>query len=180
MMRRFIVWVRDRYLVTVKWRRYSIAQGFHAGRATVMWARNRIEIGQNFYFGAYSQIGCDTRIGENVIFGSYVSLIGRYDHNYRQIGVPVRHADDIRSAHYDWLGLGSKVEIVNDVWIGHRAIILSGVAIGDGCIIAAGSLVTKDTEPYTIYGGVPARKIGKRFETDADLANHLSLLDETI
>lgn len=44
-------------------------------------------------------------------------------------------------------------------WIGARATILPGVTIGDGCVIAAGSVVTKDCEPNTLYGGVPARKI---------------------
>lgn len=56
-----------------------------------------------------------------------------------------------------------KTIIGNDVWIGARAIILSGVKIGDGAIIAAGAVVTKDVEPYTIAGGVPAKPIRKRF-----------------
>lgn len=58
------------------------------------------------------------------------------------------------------------VNIGNDVWIGMNATILSGVTIGDGAIIAAFSIVTKNVEPYTIYGGNPARIIGKRFEND--------------
>lgn len=53
--------------------------------------------------------------------------------------------------------------IGNDVWIGARAMILSGVKIGDGAVIAAGAVVTKDVEPYTIVGGVPAKPIRKRF-----------------
>ena len=53
--------------------------------------------------------------------------------------------------------------IGNDVWIGARATILSGIKIGDGAIIAAGAVVTKDVEPYTIVGGVPAKPIKKRF-----------------
>lgn len=56
-----------------------------------------------------------------------------------------------------------KTIIGNDVWIGARAIILSGVNIGDGAVIAAGAVVTKDVEPYTIVGGVPAKPIRKRF-----------------
>ena len=55
------------------------------------------------------------------------------------------------------------VVIGNDVWIGTRAMILSGVKIGDGAVIAAGAVVTKDVEPYTIVGGVPAKPIRKRF-----------------
>ena len=56
-----------------------------------------------------------------------------------------------------------KTTIGNDVWIGARATILSGIKIGDGAIIAAGAVVTKDVEPYTIVGGVPAKPIKKRF-----------------
>ena len=54
--------------------------------------------------------------------------------------------------------------IGNDVWIGAEAIIMSGINIGDGAVIAAGSVVTKDVEPYTIVGGCPARIIKKRFD----------------
>lgn len=53
--------------------------------------------------------------------------------------------------------------IGNDVWIGHNAVIMPGVKIGDGAIIATNSTVTKDVEPYTIVGGNPAEPIRKRF-----------------
>ncbi len=55
------------------------------------------------------------------------------------------------------------VKIGNDVWIGCHAIIMGGVEIGDGAIIAAGAIVTKDVLPYSIVGGVPAKPIKKRF-----------------
>lgn len=58
------------------------------------------------------------------------------------------------------------VVIGNDVWIGYGAKILAGVKIGDGAIVAAGAVVTKNVEPYSIVGGVPARVIAKRFEDD--------------
>ncbi|GGK55989.1 CatB-related O-acetyltransferase [Rufibacter glacialis] len=51
----------------------------------------------------------------------------------------------------------------NDVWIGHQATIMPGMKIGDGAIIAAHSVVTKDVAPYTIVGGNPAKPIRKRF-----------------
>ena len=56
------------------------------------------------------------------------------------------------------------VEIGNDVWIGANVILLPGVNIGDGAVIAAGAVVTKDVEPYAIVGGVPAKLIKYRFE----------------
>lgn len=55
------------------------------------------------------------------------------------------------------------VEIGNDVWIGEGATILSGVKIGDGAVIAAGALVVKDVEPYSVVGGNPARNVKLRF-----------------
>ena len=54
--------------------------------------------------------------------------------------------------------------IGNDVWIGYEAVIMAGVHIGDGAVIAARAVVTKDVPPYTIVGGTPARKIRMRFE----------------
>ncbi|MEO0469196.1 MAG: CatB-related O-acetyltransferase [Bacteroidota bacterium] len=56
--------------------------------------------------------------------------------------------------------------IGNDVWIGHKAVIMAGVNIGDGAIIGAYSVVTRDVEPYTIVGGNPAMHIRKRFSED--------------
>jgi acetyltransferase-like isoleucine patch superfamily enzyme len=57
------------------------------------------------------------------------------------------------------------VIVGNDVWIGYRSIIMDGVKIGDGAIVAAGAVVTKDVEPYTVVGGVPAKPIKRRFDT---------------
>lgn len=62
----------------------------------------------------------------------------------------------------------------NDVWIGFEAVILSGVTIGDGAIIGARAVVTKDVPPYTIVGGVPAKPIRKRFD-DRTIEKLLSL-----
>ena len=56
--------------------------------------------------------------------------------------------------------------IGNDVWIGYEALILAGVTVGDGAIIAGRAVVTKDVPPYTIVGGVPAKPIRKRFDDD--------------
>ena len=58
------------------------------------------------------------------------------------------------------------IVIGNDVWIGYDAVIMAGVHIGNGAIIAARAVVTKDVPPYTIVGGTPAKEIRKRFEVD--------------
>lgn len=66
----------------------------------------------------------------------------------------------------DELPIKGDTVIGNDVWIGRRATIMPGVRIGDGAIIAAESVVTKDVEPYTIVGGNPAKVIRKRFSPE--------------
>lgn len=64
-----------------------------------------------------------------------------------------------------WDNRGNIV-VGHDVWIGYEAVILAGVHIGDGAIIGARALVTKDVAPYTIVGGVPAHEIRKRFSPE--------------
>ncbi|MFN0030704.1 MAG: CatB-related O-acetyltransferase [Flavobacteriales bacterium] len=67
-----------------------------------------------------------------------------------------------------------RTNIGNDVWIGARAILKTGITVGDGAIIAAGAVVTADVEPYSIVGGVPARHIRFRFD-QADVKKLLEL-----
>ncbi|GAB6180389.1 CatB-related O-acetyltransferase [Desulfotomaculum defluvii] len=69
---------------------------------------------------------------------------------------------DIKDVANAWDNKGDIV-IGNDVWIGYEAIIMAGVTIGDGAIIGARAVVTKDVPPYAIVGGVPAKPIRKRF-----------------
>src|SRR5690349_16340549 len=59
-----------------------------------------------------------------------------------------------------------RVVIGNDVWIGHAVIVMPGVTVGDGAVLAAGAVVTRDVAPYTIVGGVPAKQIRERFSRD--------------
>ncbi len=67
------------------------------------------------------------------------------------------------------------VVIEEDVWVGANVIILKGVTIGRGSVIAAGSIVTKNVEPYSIYAGVPARKIKERF-SEEEISEHEKLM----
>lgn len=66
------------------------------------------------------------------------------------------------------------IVIGNDVWIGYEAVIMAGVTIGDGAVIGTRAVVTKDVEPYTIVGGVPAKPIRKRYP-DTTIARLLEL-----
>ena len=91
---------------------------------------------------------CKISIGENTMIGPNTMII---DHDGHQAWPPEAR----------WTNSGNSKEIIieNDVWIGMNCIILKGVNIGRGSIIAAGSVVTEDVEPNSLYGGNPAKKI---------------------
>lgn len=166
------------YLRHIKWRKFKIGKNLHAGQGVYLWAKNSISVGDNFYIGRYSFIESDAIIGDNVIIANFVALIGKYDHNHQQVGVPTRLASQIRDKDYSWKGVNHKIIIQDDVWIGVGSIILSGVTIGTGSIVAAGSVVTKDVKPYSVYAGNPAKKIRDRFDTEEQLNEHIRLISK--
>ncbi|WP_377161567.1 acyltransferase [Mucilaginibacter terrae] len=168
--------LRNEFLRKVIYRKYQIGSGFYCGIRVRIWARQQVTIGKNFYIGRDSFIESDVIIGDNVIWANRVALVGRYDHHYQQIGVPIRLALQIRDKNYKWLGLNNVTIIEDDVWVGYGTTIMSGVTIKTGSIIAAGSVVTKDVEPFSIYAGVPAKKIKNRFNSIEDLKEHLDLI----
>ncbi|MDE0837059.1 MAG: CatB-related O-acetyltransferase [Akkermansiaceae bacterium] len=169
---RLLKQLRNQWLRKVTWRKYEIGPCFHVGRDVVLWSKSHLRIGANCYIGRESQIECDAEIGHHVIMANRVAFVGRYDHNYQQIGTPTRLANQIRDKDYDWKGLELKAVVCDDVWIGYGAIILSGVTIGEGSIVASGSVVAKDVPPYTIVGGNPAKVITQRFPDPWDLEMH--------
>lgn len=178
-MKKRIKQLRDRFLRKVKFRKYDIDRGFHAGKRVHFWAKSQLKIGKNFYIGRDSFIETDCIIGDNVIFGNRVAIVGKYDHHYQQIGVPIRLASAIRDKEYNWKGLDLVTIIEDDVWIGYGSTIMQGVKIHQGAIIAAGSVVTKDVEAYSIYGGNPAKKIADRFDTSQDIEKHRLILEQS-
>jgi chloramphenicol O-acetyltransferase type B len=173
----FLKKIRNEFLRKVIYRHYEIGEGFYAGARVRIWGKKKIVIGKNFYIGRDSFIESDVIIGDNVIWANRVALVGKYDHHYQQIGTPVRLAMQIRDANYSWKGLDMITVIENDVWVGYNSTILCGITIGEGSIIAAGSLVTKDVDPYCIYAGSPAKKVRNRFESNEDLQEHLKLVN---
>ncbi|MEN8583649.1 DapH/DapD/GlmU-related protein [Burkholderia sp. RS01] len=70
-----------------------------------------------------------------------------------------------------------RVAIGRDVWIGGASVVLSGLSIGEGAIVAAGAVVTKDVPAYAIVGGNPAKQLGQRFASDEERAAHSLNLD---
>lgn len=94
--------------------------------------------------------------------------------NYLAISGMINGKDNIIHSEEIWKEIYSPPIIGNDVWIGSNSVILQGVKIGDGAIIAAGAVVTKDVPSYTIWGGVPAKFIKDRF--DEECKNYLQNL----
>ena len=136
------------------------------GRGTVFYAPNRMTIGENVYIGKYCSLETDIEISNNVLLGNSVGLIGKYDHDFSCIGKSIKDSPWIGDPDYQFKGKNQKIIIEDDVWIGYGAIIISGVRVGRGAIIAAGSVVLKDVEPYSIVAGNPAKEISRRFDSE--------------
>ncbi len=129
-------------------------------------------IARDIVVGHYAYIGQESMIGRKVSIGAYTML------GPRVICLGDDHRFDVPGQAIVFSGrpeLRATV-IGRDVWVGARAIILSGVQIGDGAIIAAGTVVSRDVPPCEIHGGVPNRKIKDRFDDPADSQRHLEFL----
>jgi len=154
--------------IKFKYRKFlKVGINFSCGRGTIFFAKNSIIIGDNVYIGRYCNIECDAVLGNEVLIANNVAFIGRYDHDMRYVGTPIRSAPMIRDKDYN--PQNSKIIIGDDVWIGYGSIILSGVTIGSGAVIAAGSVVTKNVKSFEIVAGNPAKVIGKRFSEEEQM-----------
>jgi acetyltransferase-like isoleucine patch superfamily enzyme len=121
---------------------------------------SNIELGDKVFIAHGASFGAaisTIRIGNNVMFGPRVIIRGG-NHNTSVVGSAMVDVHDKRPE--DDLG----VVIEDDVWVGAGAILLSGVTIARGSIVAAGAVVTKCFPPYSIIGGVPARLIRPRWD----------------
>lgn len=150
-------------LLLINKRNIKLGKTSTFGRGTVLYAPNQMNIGENVYIGKYCSLETDIEIGNDVLVGNNVGLIGKYDHDFRCIGKSVKDSPWIGDSDYHFKGKGLKIVIENDVWIGYGTIVVSGVHIGHGAIVAAGSVVLKDVQPYSIVAGNPAKEISKRF-----------------
>lgn len=110
-----------------------------------------IEIGDNSGIGLNCRVAGPLSIGNDVMMAPGV-MIFTQNHETRDLSIPMRLQTAPKK----------KVTIGNDVWIGANALIMPGVSVGDGAIIAAGAVVTKNVDSYAVVGGNPARVIKYR------------------
>jgi acetyltransferase-like isoleucine patch superfamily enzyme len=107
------------------------------------------------------------RIGRFCSIASGVTILLGGEHNLDFISTyPFKVFLDGFEDSPKYAGTNGDVTIGNDVWIGTNALILSGVKIGDGAVVGASTVVTKDIEPYSVVAGNPARLIRKRFDEE--------------
>ncbi len=112
-----------------------------------------LKVGNNSNIGPFCYIGCSgwIEIGHNVMMSPRVSLFAE-NHNYSDSNVPMKDQGVQRKP----------IIIEDDCWIASQSIILAGVTIGEGSVVAAGSVVTKDVPAYSMVAGNPAKVIKSR------------------
>ena len=162
-----------RYRFDKKWRKLN---KHNQTTSQNMFDTSLVNVGKNTYGGirviAYNN-DCKLIIGSYCSIGPETTFLLSGEHHINRLTTYPFKVRVLGEASESF-GKGDIV-LDDDVWIGYGAIINSGVHIGKGAVIAAGSVVTKDVEPYTIVGGNPAKPIRKRFNDD--IIEKLMVLD---
>lgn len=143
------------------------------GKGSDLTYRN-ISVGDNVSIGRNAVLMCtraEIIIGDHVMFGPHVFMITG-GHKTDVVG---RYMDSIQDSEKS-PDNDKDIVLEGDNWIGANAIILKGVTIGKGAVVAAGSVVTHYVPPYCIAGGVPARVMKDRFSPE-EKAEHIRLID---
>lgn len=170
-LRRFANGMRSWYMLNIRYSMVCWGGIFSFVRIpfnTRIWSpHNDVTIGDYVQFGQNCRVQCDIHFGNSILMANNVVFVGKDDHIINIPGKTIWNSGR---------GDSKKTYVGNDVWIGHGAIIVSGVHIGDGSIIAAGAVVVKDVEPCTIVGGNPARFIKNRFDKEEEKEKHLQYL----
>ena len=105
-------------LITLCNKKVKLGKNTTFGRGTVFYAPNRITVGDNVYIGKYCSLETDLEICDNVLIGNNVGLIGKYDHDYSQVGKCIKDSPWIGDEDYRFKGKGLGIRIEEDVWIG--------------------------------------------------------------
>ncbi|HBT86427.1 MAG TPA: transferase [Porphyromonadaceae bacterium] len=141
---KFLRYISTKLILDECGKNVDIEKGAHFSR--------RCTIGDNSGIGIDCKLNGKVIVGNNVLMGPEVMMF-TINHNHSRTDIPMKRQ-----------GTSEEMPIVigNDVWIGARSIILQDVKVGDGAIIGAGAVVTKDVPSYSIVGGNPAKVIKVR------------------
>ena len=167
LVRRAANWLRTTIYLGVRCR-YARRHGMvRIPWSVSIWAPNKIvKFGDCVQFGPRCVVQCDIKIGDHVLIATDVAFVGHNDHRFDVVGKTIW--DSPR-------GAPQVTNVEDDVWIGYGAIVMSGVTIGRGSVIAAGAVVVSDVGRYLIVAGVPAREIAKRFSQE-EILRHEKIL----
>jgi acetyltransferase-like isoleucine patch superfamily enzyme len=127
--------------------------GLEVSQNVILRFPERLTLGADVFFnrGAFLAAHAPITIGDRASIGPY-AIINSGDHLYAERFKPIREQGHNRQP----------VEIRADVWIGAHAVILKGNVLGEGCVVAAGAVVTKDVPPFSVVAGIPAQVIRER------------------
>lgn len=163
-------WIRSfwRFKVRQRWIKTSGMTRIHS--SVHLNAPHKImTFGHHVQLGRGCHVACDIHFGNYVLCAQRVAFIGRNEHSHNYTGIPIWESPR---------GVDKPTVIGNDVWIGYGSIILGGINIGNGAVVAAGSVVTKDVPQFAIVGGNPAQIIKFRFPDVQTREKHISELNE--
>lgn len=148
-------WVKPIRQMYWKRRLAGFGENVEISQNVLMEFPSRITIGNNVFLnrGTLLTARAPISVGDDCLIGPY-SIVNSGDHSFDTLDTPIRNQKHKFSA----------ISIGQDVWIGAHVTILRGVTIGDGAVVAAGSVVRDDVPPRTLVAGVPARPVKLRGE----------------
>lgn len=151
--RRKILTTLRLFPMRLKMQDINVGKNFYCNKGFFIARIANFKAGDNVYMGRHVNVGCNLEVGDNVMVASSVAFVGG-DHRIDNIGdTPIRFS----GREHD------KAVILEDgTWIGHGCIILAGVTVRSGAVVAAGSVVTKDVNEREIVAGVPAKLVRMR------------------
>lgn len=167
MIKRILLFLYTRFQLRVLYRFRRVGKRVRLGGRLFVFP-HKVSLGEYCYVGAGCYLDGDITIGAHSMLANNVAVVGG-DHAFDRPGVTMRDG-----GREEW----KPTVLGRDVWVGHGAIILNGVRIGDGAIVAAGSVVTRNVEAFSVVAGNPARHLKWRFDEEGQKV-HIEQLDRS-